>query len=119
MRQHCSPILSCIAAARLTDHKLLQKESGRLDLHKTLIYTSLLREQAWKPPRAHHDSISNHCVLKMDHYCVWVANCVGLLNYKAFLLFLLYSFMATGMGTLVLLGAFIGFLKHSSDDDAL
>ena len=39
--------------------------------------------QAWKPERAHHCSVTGCCVLRMDHYCVWVLNCVGLLNYKA------------------------------------
>lgn len=48
-----------------------------------------------KPPRAHHCSICNLCVLKMDHHCPWIDNCVGFHNHRYFLSLILYLFFAT------------------------
>lgn len=70
------------------------------------------RCQAWKPERSHHCSVSGRCVLKMDHYCLWVVNCVGLLNYKAFLLFLLYAALGSLMALFLLLKPMIDFFNN-------
>eukprot|EP00267_Zea_mays_P055385 XP_020408720.1 uncharacterized LOC100217160 isoform X5 [Zea mays] len=40
----------------------------------------------FKPPRTHHCKVCRRCVLKMDHHCVWINNCVGYANYKAFII---------------------------------
>lgn len=49
----------------------------------------------FKPDRCHHCRVCRSCILKMDHHCPWIYNCVGFRNYKYFLLFVFYSAICT------------------------
>ncbi|CAD8048858.1 unnamed protein product [Paramecium primaurelia] len=41
-----------------------------------------------RPSKASHCKHCNHCVDGFDHHCFWVGTCIGIRNWRAFLLFL-------------------------------
>ena len=49
--------------------------------------------------RTHHCKQCNKCVLKMDHHCQWVLNCIGFYNYKYFMNMLVYGGILRIIGT--------------------
>lgn len=48
---------------------------------------------------------------------LWVINCVGLLNYKYFLLFVIWTFLATSIASALLLNRFVGFFAAPGGKD--
>ncbi|CAC5414537.1 unnamed protein product [Mytilus coruscus] len=72
-----------------------------------------------KPDRAHHCSVCGQCVLKMDHHCPWVNNCVGFTNYKYFVLFLGYGLLYCLFIAFTSLNYFIEFWTGGSSKEAV
>jgi len=58
-------------------------------------------------------SVCNRCIIKMDHHCPWVNNCVGIGNHKYFLLFVFYTCLSCLYSmSLVVSRFFICMHKH-------
>ncbi|KFG57701.1 DHHC zinc finger domain-containing protein [Toxoplasma gondii RUB] len=76
---------------------LSSEEEERVLLHQPaeVKRTGERRECKWclhyKPDRTHHCRVCRTCVLKMDHHCPWIDNCVGWGNHKYFMLSIIYS----------------------------
>ncbi|KAJ8931441.1 hypothetical protein NQ314_015623 [Rhamnusium bicolor] len=56
----------------------------------------------YKAPRAHHCRKCGRCVLKMDHHCPWINNCVGWGNHAHFTLFLTFATLGCFHASIVL-----------------
>ena len=69
-----------------------------------------------KPLRTHHCSLCGICIMKMDHHCPWINNCIGQNNQRYFLLFLFHVFCYTVFGTIFTFPIII-FNKRISNDN--
>ena len=74
------------------------------------------RCRAFKPTRAHHCSICGRCIIKMDHHCPWVNNCVGIGNHKLFIVFLFWVNVVCWYSLILLVGRFTYCWSHSAAD---
>jgi hypothetical protein len=81
---------------RLCNHEPVsddEEQQGRRVRYKQATYAVCGKCDRIRPPRTHHCSVCKSCVMKMDHHCPWIYNCVGEKNQKYFYLFLLHVFL--------------------------
>ncbi|KAK9761401.1 palmitoyltransferase for Vac8p [Basidiobolus ranarum] len=77
--------------SNLTELLPRTKENGTITVKNDGTKRFCRKCRVEKPDRAHHCSVCQECVLKMDHHCPWVNNCVGFGNQKFFYLFIFYG----------------------------
>lgn len=64
-----------------------------------------------KPERAHHCSVCQRCIKRMDHHCPWINNCVGENNQKFFVLFTFYIAIIAIHALIMVFNYFMGCMN--------
>lgn len=76
-------------------------------------YRYCAKDEIIKPYRAHHCRICGTCVLKFDHHCPWIGQCVGARNHKFFINFN----QATAVFTAYVFATLLAYTVKESDSD--
>ncbi|XP_045480619.1 palmitoyltransferase ZDHHC3 [Harmonia axyridis] len=120
--------LLCMSHIRavLTDPGTIPLPENRMDfsdLHSNaslgcdlVNWTICTRCETYRPPRAHHCRICKRCILRMDHHCPWINNCVGERNQKFFLQFLIYVGALAGYSVILVVISWLTECSTCSND---
>jgi palmitoyltransferase len=116
------PLYTCFALLSVISHCRAQfSNPGVVPMSLTTSLDKMLpkvprmckRCKIVKPHTAHHCSTCERCVIRMDHHCPWVNNCVAIYNQKHFLLFLFYTAVTCIYSGVLLIARFISCTQNS------
>jgi hypothetical protein len=82
------------------------------NIYPTATWSFCKKCQHLRPPRCHHCSTCNRCVLQMDHHCPWVNNCIGYNNNRTFVLVLTYLMIGCWYGAALTAAPFYEEIRH-------
>ena len=85
------------------EHFILKK-SRNINFNKKYIYKMKFCSTCniWINKKSSHCSVCKKCIFRFDHHCPWIRTCIGLKNYRLYLIFLnlfflLFSFRVSGI----------------------
>ncbi|KAK3870744.1 hypothetical protein Pcinc_024050 [Petrolisthes cinctipes] len=93
---YCFLHAMCTGPGNLPPHWIPEKEEDK----QYLQYCGTC--EGYKAPRTHHCRKCGCCVMKMDHHCPWINNCVGHRNHASFTFFLLFAVLGCAQATGIL-----------------
>ena len=91
---------------------LQHEEDDDATVYPSISFTFCKKCKIWRPPRCHHCSTCGRCVLRMDHHCPWVNNCIGYNNVRTFILSLSYLTIGCWYGVSMTAMSFFEEIKH-------
>jgi len=94
---------SCV----LTSPGFAPRESDLAQSEESTPLSDEARVRKLKPDRSHYCHITKRQVLRMDHFCPWVGNCIGFFNYRYFYLFLFYMWSGCMYGICITVMPFL------------
>jgi len=71
--------------------------------------------RVYRPLRSKHCSYCDRCVFRFDHHCTWLGNCVGLGNYRSFLLLVVTATLFFGHSSIITFKVLRHCLREASN----
>ena len=88
------------------------KHPRAFDLHHTQQHNYCRKCLTYQVSRSFHCPSCSKCILRMDHHCIWVNNCIGAGNHKYYILTMIYTWL---ISLITLISGIVGLISVLQD----